>query len=90
MYAAVVARTTTAPLDVPDWAWRRPEVRVALHDRDMGALLRSVQQYTGASQSRLAVAIGMLQGRVSEILRGHADGDRVGVVRADRGRVGHA
>jgi transcriptional regulator with XRE-family HTH domain len=36
----------------------------------MGALLRATQQYTGASQSRLAVAIGMLQGRVSEILRG--------------------
>lgn len=70
MYAPEMARTTTAPLGMPDWAWRRPEVRVALQDRDMSALLRSVQQYTGASQSRLAVAIGMLQGRVSEILRG--------------------
>jgi transcriptional regulator with XRE-family HTH domain len=41
-----------------------------LKERDLGALLRAAQQYTGASQSRLAVAIGMLQGRVSEILRG--------------------
>lgn len=65
-----MAAPTTAPLNVPDWAWRRPEVRAALQARNIGALLRAAQQYTGASQSRLAVAIGMLQGRVSEIQRG--------------------
>lgn len=61
---------TTAPLALPGWAWERPEVRAALRERDVAALLKAAQQYTGASQSRLAVAIGMLQGRVSEILRG--------------------
>lgn len=61
---------TTAPLDLPAWAWERSEVRAALRKRDAGALLKAAQQYTGASQSRLAVAIGMLQGRVSEIVRG--------------------
>jgi transcriptional regulator with XRE-family HTH domain len=58
-------------LSLPDWAWQRPDVRLALKTRDIGALLRSVQQYTGASQSRIAVAVGLLQGRVSEILRGN-------------------
>ncbi|QKV74519.1 helix-turn-helix domain-containing protein [Amycolatopsis sp. Hca4] len=58
------------PLALPDWAWQRPELRLALKTRDIGALLRSVQQYTGASQSRIAVAVGVLQGRVSEIVRG--------------------
>ena len=57
-------------LEMPAWAWSRPEVRAALADRDVGILLRAVQQYTGASQSRIAVAVGLLQGRVSEIVRG--------------------
>lgn len=61
------------PLALPDWAWRRAEVRDALKTRDVGALLRAAQQYTGASQSRVAVAVGMLQGRVSEILRGRRE-----------------
>jgi transcriptional regulator with XRE-family HTH domain len=65
-----VTETTTAPLSLPARAWQRPEVRAALRDRNVGALLKAAQQHTGASQSRLAVAIGMLQGRVSEILRG--------------------
>lgn len=61
---------TTSPLVLPEWAWQRPEVRTALRERNVGALLKAAQQYTGASQSRVAVAIGMLQGRVSEIVRG--------------------
>ncbi|MBN9740617.1 hypothetical protein DMP23_05765 [Amycolatopsis sp. A1MSW2902] len=58
------------PLALPDWAWRRSDVRDALKARDIGALLQAVQRYTGASQSRIAVAVGLLQGRVSEIVRG--------------------
>jgi transcriptional regulator with XRE-family HTH domain len=58
------------PLSLPEWAWRRPDMRAALSERDVGMLLKVAQQYTGASQSRLAVAIGVLQGRVSEILHG--------------------
>lgn len=59
------------PLALPERAWQRPEVRDALKARDIGALLKAAQQHTGASQSRVAVAVGMLQGRVSEILRGN-------------------
>jgi transcriptional regulator with XRE-family HTH domain len=65
-----VTSAAVLPLTLPDWAWRRPEVREALSERNVGALLKAAQQYTGASQSRLAVATGLLQGRISEIMRG--------------------
>ncbi|WP_236789646.1 helix-turn-helix transcriptional regulator [Amycolatopsis sp. GM8] len=62
--------TTAVPLPLPTRAWQRSEVRQALQSRDVGALLRAAQQHTGASQNKLAVALGMTQGRVSEIMRG--------------------
>ncbi|MFC0439408.1 XRE family transcriptional regulator [Kutzneria buriramensis] len=55
---------------LPDWAWQRPEVRDALRARDMAALFKAVQQYSGASQTRIGRATGLLQGRVSEIIAG--------------------
>jgi transcriptional regulator with XRE-family HTH domain len=55
---------------LPDWAWQRPEVRDALRARDMAALFKAVQQYSGSSQTRIARATGLLQGRVSEIING--------------------
>lgn len=55
---------------MPAWAWQRDDLRDALRSRDVGALFRLVQRYAGASQSRLAVATGLLQGRVSEIVKG--------------------
>jgi len=62
--------TVRLPIALPAWAWQRDEVRAALRERNVGALLRAAQQYAGASQSRIAVATGLLQGRVSEIMRG--------------------
>lgn len=58
------------PVSMPEWAWQREDVREALRLRHVGALFRLVQRYSGASQSRLAVATGLLQGRVSEIIKG--------------------
>jgi transcriptional regulator with XRE-family HTH domain len=58
------------PVTVPTGAWRREQTQALLRSRDIAGLLRFVQQHTGASQSRLAAAIGMVQGRVSEIMRG--------------------
>ncbi|MBV9447291.1 MAG: hypothetical protein JO345_15520 [Streptosporangiaceae bacterium] len=58
------------PITLPAWAWQRDDVRAALRERDVGALFRAAQQYTGASQGRIAVATGLLQGRVSEIMHG--------------------
>ncbi|MFC0546626.1 helix-turn-helix domain-containing protein [Kutzneria chonburiensis] len=55
---------------LPDWAWQRHEVRDALRARDMAAFFKAVQQYSGASQTRIARATGLLQGRVSEIVNG--------------------
>jgi transcriptional regulator with XRE-family HTH domain len=63
-------RVTESAVSValPDWAWKRPEVRQALRERDIATLLQAAQQYSGASQSRIAAATGVLQGRVSEII----------------------
>lgn len=63
-------RVTESAVSValPDWAWKRPEVRQALRERDVATLLQVAQQYSGASQGRIAVATGLLQGRVSEII----------------------
>ncbi|MGH4020547.1 MAG: hypothetical protein ACRDT0_15195 [Pseudonocardiaceae bacterium] len=57
------------PLLMPAWAWQRQDVRETLRRRDVGALFRLVQRYAGASQSQLAVTTGLLQGRVSEIIK---------------------
>jgi transcriptional regulator with XRE-family HTH domain len=62
----------------PEWAWHRPDLRKALQVRDVPALFRFAQKYTGASQSALAVATGLGQGRVNEIING-----RRAVVRLD-------
>ncbi|OII62865.1 transcriptional regulator [Streptomyces sp. CC53] len=58
------------PLELPLWAWERAEVRQALRARDMAAVFRFVQRYTGASQARIATAVDMTQARVNEILNG--------------------
>src|SRR5580704_1457414 len=50
--------------------WARPAVAQALSKRDMGALFRLLSQYEGLSQTRIATATGIAQGRVSEIVRG--------------------
>jgi hypothetical protein len=58
------------PITLPGWAWRRADLQAALRERDMAAVLRAVQRYGGATQTRLAAATGLVQWRISEILRG--------------------
>ncbi|MCX4699537.1 helix-turn-helix transcriptional regulator [Streptomyces sp. NBC_01373] len=70
---------TLGPIDLPDWAWERAEVRQALRARDMGAVFRHVQQYAGASQARIASAAGMTQARVNEIINGRREVSRLDV-----------
>src|SRR5690554_1776767 len=60
----------TDPISVPAWAWESEETVELLADRDVAGLLRFVRQYGGASQTRLAVATGISQGRISEIMNG--------------------
>lgn len=58
------------PIAIPVWAWKREEIRRILQERDIAGLLRFAQRYGGASQTRLAAATGIAQGRISEILNG--------------------
>jgi transcriptional regulator with XRE-family HTH domain len=65
-----MADSRYAPVEAPSSAWRLPGVRRALRDRDVAAMLRLVQQHTGASQARMAAAAGFGQGRFNEIFNG--------------------
>ncbi|GGV19281.1 helix-turn-helix domain-containing protein [Streptomyces spectabilis] len=69
----------SGPIELPDWAWERAEVREALRGRAIGAVFRYVQQYTGASQARIAAAVGMTQARVNEIINGRREVSRLDV-----------
>jgi transcriptional regulator with XRE-family HTH domain len=58
------------PIELADWVWQHPVIRRSLRARDISAVFRHVQQYSGASQARIATATGMTQARVNEILNG--------------------
>lgn len=57
------------PITLPDGVWRCEAAAQALRGRDAAGLLRLAHRQ-GVSQHRIANAVGILQGRVSEILRG--------------------
>ncbi|MFH8891158.1 hypothetical protein OG756_32715 [Streptomyces sp. NBC_01310] len=57
--------TPLVPTSLPDWAWERADVRQALRTRDIGTVFRHGQQYSRASQARIAAAVGMTQARVN-------------------------
>lgn len=61
--------TMFEPIMLPDVVWRTDSALEALRARDAAGLLRLAHRH-GASQHRIANAVGILQGRVSEILRG--------------------
>ncbi|KUH38980.1 MULTISPECIES: helix-turn-helix domain-containing protein [Streptomyces] len=71
--------TVLEPIELPGWAWEHAGVRQALRVRDIGAVFRHVQQYTGASQARIATAAGMTQARVNEIINGRREVSRLDV-----------
>lgn len=71
--------TPLVPIELPSWAWERAEVRQALRARDIGATFRHVQQYAGASQARIAAAVGMTQARVNEIINRRREVSRLDV-----------
>lgn len=60
----------TARVDVPMSVWADPRMRAALDRRDVGTVLRLVAGHTGCSQHRLAAAIDVPQGRISEYIAG--------------------
>ncbi|MEV4072254.1 hypothetical protein [Nonomuraea fuscirosea] len=57
------------PIVIPLRSWRLPSTRAALQARDVRALFALAKTH-GATQTRLAIATGMTQGRVSEVMRG--------------------
>ncbi|MFE6909425.1 helix-turn-helix domain-containing protein [Streptomyces erythrochromogenes] len=71
--------TSLLPTSLPEWAWERADVRQALRARDVGAVFRYVQQYSGASQARIAAAVGMTQARVNEIINRRREVSRLDV-----------
>lgn len=71
--------TALEPIQLPDWAWERAEVRQSLRARDIGAVFRHARQFAGASQARIATATGMTQARVSEIMSGRREVSRLDV-----------
>jgi transcriptional regulator with XRE-family HTH domain len=58
------------PIALPNSFWHRPDVAAALTGRDMGELFRLLRSKAGITQTRIATATDMAQGRVSEIARG--------------------
>ncbi|BCB86994.1 hypothetical protein Psuf_043070 [Phytohabitans suffuscus] len=58
------------PLRMADTFWERDDVGHALRKRDFGTLFRLVAKYAGASQTQIAIAVGMTQGQVSTIVGG--------------------
>jgi len=58
------------PPALPAAFWHRPDVRAALARQDIGALFRLARDRDDLSQQRIAIAVDMAQGRVSEITRG--------------------
>jgi hypothetical protein len=57
-------------LTIPDSFWQRAETLAALRARDIGRLYQLISQYTGASQTQIGIACGTSQGKVSDIIRG--------------------
>ncbi|MEV0161060.1 helix-turn-helix domain-containing protein [Nonomuraea fuscirosea] len=60
------------PVVIPADLWQRPDMHTALTKRDIGHLFRLVRQYAGISQTRIGVAVGFSQGKVSEYMQGKA------------------
>jgi transcriptional regulator with XRE-family HTH domain len=58
-----------ALIEIPATLWQRAAMTEALCNRDMGTVFRLVRQYAGASQTQLAIACGMTQGKISDIMR---------------------
>jgi transcriptional regulator with XRE-family HTH domain len=65
-----LAERITDPIEVPPGLWQRLDTVEALRARNIQKLFYLLRKYTGASQTRLAIACGLTQGKVSEIMAG--------------------
>lgn len=60
---------TSDPIVIPSSLWQRPQMTQALVSRDIRTVFHLLRQYTGASQTQIAIACGMTQGKVSETMK---------------------
>jgi len=60
----------TDPIIVPASLWQRPETMDALRSRDMRRLFHLLRKYAGASQTRIGIACGLAQPKISAIMNG--------------------
>jgi transcriptional regulator with XRE-family HTH domain len=66
-----LAERITDPIIVPASLWQRPDTLDALRSRNMRRLFHLLRQYAGASQTRIGIACGLTQGKVSAIMSGN-------------------
>jgi tetratricopeptide (TPR) repeat protein len=62
-------RRASDPIVIPDELWERPQMTQALTSRDIGTVFHLLRQYAGATQTQIAIACGLTQGRVSEHMK---------------------
>jgi hypothetical protein len=65
-----MARQRREPPVAPPGLWERAEMRAALSERDIGAVVRIFRRWTGASQTDVSVLTGVPQPDVSDLERG--------------------
>jgi transcriptional regulator with XRE-family HTH domain len=65
-----LAERITDPIVVPASLWQRADTTDAMRSRDMRRLFHLLRQYAGASQTRIGIACGLTQGKVSAIMSG--------------------
>jgi transcriptional regulator with XRE-family HTH domain len=65
-----LAERITDPIAVPASLWQRADTTDAVRSRDMRRLFHLLRQYAGASQTRIGIACGLTQGKVSAIMSG--------------------
>jgi tetratricopeptide (TPR) repeat protein len=69
------------PIELPHGFWSSADVLAALDSRDIGTLLRLLRSRSGASQTRIGIAIGEPQPRVSVIMAGKVNVEELHVFR---------
>ena len=67
---ARLAHRITDPIIVPASLWQRPETIDVLRSRDMRRLFHLLRKYAGASQTRIGIACGLAQPKISAIMSG--------------------
>jgi tetratricopeptide (TPR) repeat protein len=62
---------TFDPIPIPEQFWSERRILATLRERDIGALFCEISSTFGASQMRIAMAVGMEQNQVCRIMNGN-------------------